>query len=373
MSVLYLRNPKTGKFEPIPSLLGPKGSNGYAVYALNDSLEIDFKDFAAKASLQPWWSDLDDSTNPRAAGVKILGVIKHGVDATDVEIVEPMDAWIRENFDWHITDMMHRTIGYSNAYSGHALAIDPEGKYYGMSFYPFGATLSDPVNGPIKRRFNITVFVTVAGRYRLVVDSFFESGSKTEIQALEAGTPRLVPNPWNYRTGAFVDVYKGTKNLVNDGDNVDRELVASRVPFSYKDNVSTQKDVLVDLGVVDLKAGENILTFDPVEGYWGQCNINFSRVLLTPAEPLAYGDVVTLSSERLLTVEERPLAVGDIVIGSSSRVFMVVSVSEEDNTFEGRYFSNVPTQDSVNKQLGDVSEALNSILDIQNKLIGGAV
>ena len=209
-----------------------------------DSIVLDFMQFAYEAVRQEWWYDLWQSTLLPSG--KSIGV-PYGTNLTAAQeqAIIAADQYMRENQNWYVTDMTSGNGAYyTSPYGSRHIMIDSLKDEYGIRFYSHlpGNTGSDV------SKLNLTFIVPEgkAGRYAF------------DVEALNEAMHSQIERHNSFDSGGATtnisingsQIAKGYTFIAPGGDNGSDEIK------------------LLHFGPVELKEGENTLTIDVTGDVW---------------------------------------------------------------------------------------------------------
>ncbi|MBQ9968659.1 MAG: Ig-like domain-containing protein, partial [Oscillospiraceae bacterium] len=203
-----------------------------------DSLKIDLKAFAKKASTQSWWNDLIDSGY---GDVKLIGTANRNqaMTAEQQAAYGEMLAYMSENEIWSISET--ETLMFTTD-SAKRIVLDNSDNYYGLRFFPGWLQGQNKNTKYSQLTFEIFVPKGGAGEYELLMDILHESNNTTVAQIL------------NMNGGSgYYDI------LVNGEEIKDQFDFGSRIGKNYMNKDS--------FGIVELKEGINTITIDLVKDF----------------------------------------------------------------------------------------------------------
>ena len=259
-----------------------------------DSIVLDFKQFAYEAVQQPWWYNLRQSTM-NASGKSIGFPYGTTLTAEQEQAIRDAEQYMLDNLNWRVVDMTGNGTPYTSAYSGRHIFMDSLRDDYGIRFYTHL-----PGNGDVcKLNLAFDVPVGKAGKYAF------------DLEALNEAMHSLIQRNDSFDSGG------GTTNIYLNG-----AIIASEYVFIAPGGDKGEDTVtLIHYGPVDLKEGENTLTFEVVGDVWqikqgGRCCFNLNYVEFKPLDGIKTDEYQTA----YLDLNEYYMAYGQSAAGFTVEV-----------------------------------------------------
>ncbi|MBP3632982.1 MAG: Ig-like domain-containing protein, partial [Oscillospiraceae bacterium] len=220
---------------------------------------MDFMGTAREMAQQPWWNDL------KATDLSTMKVIGHhpdgwlgNMDETQQAAYEQMLTWLDENKNWNFDES--RSQLSNTDYVKSVTLNSAETAQYGLLFYS-----AKYLNGGDKSSLYFTVEAAATGEYFMELSAYHAIGSYVNVN--------------NVCAGGIADIY----------------LNGEKIREKYSFAADPAGVITVNLGVVELDEGENVLQFDILSDRFGGTN-NSDRapalrsVTFRPVQALSVAD-----------------------------------------------------------------------------------